>query len=360
MQSAHDQAKAAVALAFVATVIVDPLDAWLTESELKDVVTGYGIPPPVFNEIRYEILEERERSHRSQDDKLRPQSMDLMLLMMSGGTHYPPIFSMVAVERVEKAFSKLEALHGQNAGLTLELLLAECAGPPDENQRALGFLLTHGHVKRSGDRFIRTMNLGGSFGANDPNHPVIEKLARMANLVGNVVALRRGTSAPTSPPTQRFFLFMKKQGWEAFASWWALTTKELDAVADHAPTAATVLAGSLLEAALVAIAAPAKAAGEWRQNWLENDPTQWQLRDLIKQAEIAGTFTPTQSGQARQLADLRNRIHAGRFSTAGKPPFAPQYSDAHEAKLARLNLDALLARILEWAPIAVLTPPHRS
>lgn len=355
MRSANEEAEATVALAFAATVLVTPLDPWITDAELKEVVTAYGISPAVYDSAIYEILQKRSPERRPRDEKLRPQGLDLMRLQLFGGSKYPAQFSMAAVAQIARAFDKLDRIHGQNNGVTFELLIGECAGPLDRIESALGFLLVHGHVQRVGDRFVRRLAVDGEdYGGNDPDHPEGSKLAKMVEVLGGVVALRSGQAAPTSPPTQRFFLFLKKQGWEAFASWWALSTKELSTVADLAPTAATVLAGSLLEAALVAIAAPAKAAGEWRQKWLDEDPSTWGARDLIKQAELAGTFSATQATLARQLMDLRNRIHAGKFSTAGKPPFVPKFSDAHEAKLARLNLDALLSRILEWPPIAAL------
>jgi len=354
MESAGDEAKRAISLALVAAVVVRPLDAWLTEDELKEVVTGYGISPLVFREVIHGELSARCDTRHPDYEKLRPNGLDLTRLMMFGGEKYPAVFSMATVARLAAAFSRLEKQMGEKSGVTLELLLAEAGGDADTVERALGFLLTLNHVTLNGNRFVRRLPLDGNYGGNAASHPADEKLERMTGLVRVVVAARSGNASPASPPTQRFFLFLRKQGWEAFASWWALTVRELETTADYAPTATTVLAGALLEAALVAIAGPARAANEWRQEWLEKDPQEWQLKALIKQAESAQTFSQTDAELARTLASLRNRIHAGRFSTAGRPPFAPQYTNAHEAKIARLHLDLLITKILEWGPIARL------
>jgi hypothetical protein len=89
---------------------------------------------------------------------------------------------------------------------------------------------------------------------------------------------------------------------------------------------------------------------------MNNDPKGWRLtQDLIKQAEAAKTFTTSETGHAQTLAEIRNRIHAGRHSTSGKGPFCPPSTNAHEADLAKLHLDLLLNAILTWPPISKLT-----
>jgi hypothetical protein len=123
----------------------------------------------------------------------------------------------------------------------------------------------------------------------------------------------------------------------------------------HSATAATVLAASMLEAALVAIAEPAQVAGKWQRTFLKTDlPERWKLGQLIDQAEAPGPFSPDEAAHARTVAALRNRIHVGKFSATGQDRFRPPFTNDHEATLAVKHLELLLAKILDWAPIAAL------
>jgi hypothetical protein len=130
-----------------------------------------------------------------------------------------------------------------------------------------------------------------------------------------------------------------------------MTSREMESAARFHPTAATVLAGALLEAALVAIAEPAKTDGVWRQKFLNDPPEKWKVGQLIDQAESAGTLGVADTALARNVAALRNRIHAGKYSSAGKGPFRPPSTNAHEAELARLNLHRVLDVILGCPPV---------
>jgi hypothetical protein len=169
-------------------------------------------------------------------------------------------------------------------------------------------------------------------------------------------ARRAGGHIPNEPPIDRFGSLLRKQGWTALEMWWGMTATEMRALLEARHTSAIcTLSAALLEAALVAVAHPAMQAGQWRQQFLRRAPETWKLGELIDQAEVAATFSPAQAALAREMADLRNRIHAGRFSTAGNPPFAPPYSNVHEARQARDHLDRLLDAILRWPPIQALT-----
>ncbi|HEX2875219.1 MAG TPA: hypothetical protein VHP33_28400, partial [Polyangiaceae bacterium] len=149
-------------------------------------------------------------------------------------------------------------------------------------------------------------------------------------------------------------LFLKRQGLESLAGWWAMTTQELHSLGDRHPTACTVLAASMLEAALVAIAEPAKSAGEWRKKDLLEPSERWKLGMLIDQAEVALTFSKNEAVLARTLADLRNRIHVGKSAVSGPERFKLQFTNPQDATIARNHLELLLVRILEWPPIAAL------
>jgi hypothetical protein len=133
-----------------------------------------------------------------------------------------------------------------------------------------------------------------------------------------------------------------------FATWWALTSDELRDAGDRYPTSSTVLAGALVEAALVAIAQSAKSAGQWNQKFLTaKEPPGWKFGELIDQAEAAGTFSKSDALMARGLAEFRNRIHAGKFATPGRPP-APPSLNPQQPRIARDHLDHLLDKILQW------------
>lgn len=181
------------------------------------------------------------------------------------------------------------------------------------------------------------------------------RLSAMIEKVRAVFAARGGETVQSTPPLARFHLFLEKQGLHAMAAWWAMSTNELRAAETHLPCAATVVAASILEAALVAIAEPAVAAGEWRQDFLTKIPSKdWKLGKLIDQAKIARTFSDADAHLAETLQDLRNRIHVGKFAATGAERFKPPFANAHEATLAVRHLDLLLTRILGWGPIAVL------
>ena|SRR6188768_1075568 len=110
----------------------------------------------------------------------------------------------------------------------------------------------------------------------------------------------------------------------------------------------------MLEAALVAIAEPAKIAGEWRKKDLLEPSERWKLGMLIDQAEVALTFSKNEAVLARTLADLRNRIHVGRAAVSGPERFKLQFTNQQDATIALKHLELLLVRILEWPPIAAL------
>lgn len=352
MQDVHTLARRQLGRLLVAGLVVDPLGQGLTRDELKGAAIESGMSPAVFTEVITEFWEERTKSHA--DQTIRAGSNDLTLLGAMNGHRFPPVLPMSTIPRVEGALTRLEQRLGVKTAKSLEAILSECADPPDDVKLALGILLTHEHVERAGDGFRRRLPGGGSFGTNAPDHPESQALNAAIRIMEGIMAIRSAEPSSAMRPIDRFHAFLEKQGWNGLVGWWAATAQETAGLWDHYPSAATVLAGALLEAALVAIAEPAKAAGEWNHKFLKDDPRTWQLRDLIKQAEAAGTFSPNGAAHARTLADLRNRIHAGRFATAGPDPFRPPHTNAHEAHVAKLHLDFLLTAILEWKPIATL------
>jgi hypothetical protein len=353
MRDVHTLAIRQLGHLLVAALVVDPLGPGLTHDELKRAAIEIGLSAALFNEVIAKFWEERAPSRT--DEMIRASSLDVTLLGVGRNNGFPPVFPMATIPTVEAAFTRLEERYGVSGVKSLESILSECSDPPDKVKLALGILLTHRHVERVGDGFRRRLSVGGSFGTNSLDHPESQALTTAIRVVASLLAKRGAASASALRPIERFHAFLQKQGWQGLAGWWAATSDEVRGLWDHYPTAATVLAGALLEAALVAIAEPAKAAGEWKQRFLNDDPQKWQLRDLINQGEAAGTFSSNEAAHARTLAELRNRIHAGRFAMAGSDPFRPPFTNAHEAHAAKLHLDVLLAAILDWKPIATLT-----
>lgn len=351
MGQIRDEAERTIALALIAALVVCPLDPKLSQRELLDVAVQSGISPPVFGEAYEEMIRQR----RPTDYTVALESMDLVMLWVRGDHTYPDIFPMDAIRRVGEAFHKLQKRHGVKTPQPLEMILSESPDTRDAVELALGFLVVHGNVTRVGDNFVRHSDDEPDYGRSNAAHPVAARLRAMVGVVRNVVAARRNEVVPETPPIQRFHLFLKKQGWIAFASWWAITSREFVALGDQYPTATTVLAGSLLEAALTAISDTARSGGHWRQRFFhEKPPEKWNFSQLIDQAKEAGPFDKADGLMAEKLAELRNRIHAGQFHTQGRGPFTPRSVDHHEAHLAKQQLEHLLKKILDWAPVAAL------
>lgn len=325
----------------------------MTQDELKAAAVQIGMSPAVFTEVIHKFWEDRTTAYSSQS--IAASSQDLVLIgAVGGGYSFPPMFPMATVERLAEAFTILEKKHGVSTPKSLEMILSECPYSPEQTTLALAILVTHKNVQRVGGGFRRVLDIHGNYGKVNPAHPATDAVKAAMAAVEPILRARGGATSPATRPIERFQGFLRKQGWTAMTEWWGATAQELAGLWDHYPTAATILAGAMLEAALVAIAEPSKSAGEWNQRFLNEDSRNWQLRDLIKQAETAKTFSANEAAHARTLADLRNRIHTGRFAAEGRDPFRPPSTSAHEAQIAKLHLDLLLTRIVEWEPIAAL------
>lgn len=351
MRGVHNVAIRELALLLVAAQIVDPLGSGLTEPELRLAAIERGMSAAVFDEIIREFWE--TRATRESEQAIAASGLDLMMLAARGHS-FPSVFPMATFPRLDAAFTRLEERFGVHSPKSLEAILSECSDPPHKIKLALAILTTHRHVERVGDGFCRRLSISANLGTADPAHPDSKTLEDAMTVVESILARRSETAHPAEKPIERFHRFLKKQGWEGMAESWAAMAREVAGLWEHYPTAATVLAGAMLEMALVAIAEPAQRAGEWNQKFLNEDPRSWQLRDLIKQAEVAQTFSANEAAHARTLADVRNRIHAGRFAVGGTDRFRPPSTNAHEAQIAKLHLELLLTQILGWKPLSEL------
>jgi hypothetical protein len=353
MQDVHTLARRDLSRILLAALLLDPLGSGLTEDEIRAAALQSGMSIAVLDEIIQKFWDDHAKNHA--DRTIVASSMDLALLLMSGqGASYPSMFPMAMLPRLGEAFTQLERKHGMQSAKSIELLLTECREPPDMVRRAIGFLMTFGHIERVADGFRRRLTFEWSMGTADPNHPETRPLRAAMSVLEPILVVRTSGTAPAVKPIERFHHLLVKQGWRGLAEWWAATAREAAGLWEYYPTAATVIAGAMLETALVAIAEPSRRAGEWNQKFLEDPPQKWQLKQLIQQAEAARTFSSDDAAHARTLAEVRNRIHAGRFAEGGPDPFRPPSTNAHEAQIAKLHLDLLLTRILEWKPVASL------
>lgn len=345
MSDHQNEAKVAISLAIVATVLVDPLNPGLTREELKDIVLNSGIAPGLFDEVCGDELERRTIDGKG---VIRPGPLDLN--WVRGGDGYPSQVPIDAAYRLGDIFKRLN-VRGTKVPKTLELLRSEWPDATELIDGALGLMLTLGVASATGDGYVSS-GMERVYGKRIANHRLEGRMEVMVKLVRNAIAARSGSSVPTSTPSQRFHMLLKKLGLDGLAGWWANNHREFVVLADHCPTASTVLAASLLEASLVAIAKPAQNAGHWTK--LATLPKDWKLGELIRNAENSGVFSASDAAHARSLADLRNRIHVGKFADGSPQQFKVPHTNDHEARMAKEHLSHLLNKILEWPPVAAL------
>lgn len=354
MSDVYREVNRSMLMARVAAFAVRPLDSGLTLDELRSLVILDGHSAPLFDEA----WDESNRGRRFQKlQHVELQHMDLLVMRSQEG--YPRQIPYAEAETVCRVFEQLNRQLGVKSPKTLEMLAREGLSTGDA-ARGLGLLLQlRVALSVPGGYACEQKDLRG-YGAVGPRGSDLEReLETVMDRVRTVFAARTGAAVASTPPVERFHLFLKKQGLEALAGWWAITTQELRSLGDRHPTAATVLAASMLEAALVAIAEAGKKTGAWKRDFLEKPSKDWKLGALIDQAEVsspefAATFSKTDAVFARSLADLRNRIHVGKFAVEGPERFKPQFTNAHDAALALKHLELLLSKILDWPTVSAL------
>jgi hypothetical protein len=355
MGDVNEEAERCFRQTLVAALLVKPLDPGLTLKEMEEVVTQSGFSVPVARDVLPGLFRAR---NVLPDRMVSLKQEDLWNVFRHFDNDYPEeLFPLEAVRELARAFDELDRDMSKPKAKSLAILEAKCANQSGEAvQRALGFMLALKTVKAVDGGFIRQGDFEGEIRpqATEGKHPWIKPVLQLKSIVELVLARRDGVGHTTESPVDRFGRFLKKQGWLEFARWWAMSTQEMRTLGEHHPIASTVLAGALLEAALVAIAAPAKEAGQWNQGWLNDPPQKWQMHKLIQQAESAGTFNSSDMHMATTVAEFRNRIHAGQFSPTWRGPFVMPHTDAHQARITHDNLEHLLERILRWPPVLLL------
>jgi len=354
MDDLYGDVKRAIQLTRVAAFAANPLHPGLTIAEIRSIVVQDGFAIPLVDEAMEQTdLGRGGRAGRGEAAVFGPGMHDLLALRIQGG--FPPQIPYVDARKVCDSFSRLNREQGARSPKTVPML-SHASLPTDQVERGLGFLLQFSLAQEVPGGYVsQTANLDGYVDERPRGSELEKRLDILIGRVKSVLAARTAASTISTPPTDRFHLFLKKQGLHSMAGWWSMTNQEMLSLGYRSPTSVTVLAASMLEAALVAIAEPARNAGEWKRDFLGHAPKDWKLGALIDQAEAAGTFSATDAAHARLLAELRNRIHVGKYAVAGPDRFKPVYADSHEATIATKHLDMLLSRILSWSPIAALT-----
>jgi hypothetical protein len=357
MPDPHKEARDAIGVALCAAVVANPRDPGLTLDELRDIARQLGAGPGALDEVLAEDWHEirKDANNRALAHQGHWAASFGLLSAALRAAGVLGIFS-----RFRSTMENLDREVGKSTPKNLTQVADAMSGVTrDDLERLTAILITHERLveRRPGEFFSAGLLFIGRpenespdiyAGAKESSARVVEIVPRLESLF----AQRSGATTPATAPLDRFHVFVRKQGWTALASWWAINTSELNRVADHLhPTSVCVLCGALLEAALISIARIAQIAGQWNQKFLtQKAANRWGLNELIGQAEAAGTFSPAQTALAKVLAEHRNRIHIGQYANPNGV-FAPPYSNTHEAKAARGYLDALIDAILSWPPV---------
>ncbi|MEZ4438594.1 MAG: hypothetical protein R3B72_05875 [Polyangiaceae bacterium] len=347
-------------LALVAAVLERPLDPGLTEDEIRSAAEHVGAGPGAVREAWFDFAKGRPTDDHGRLIADQGDWSGTGMPMLSGIYRYPDWFSVRVTEQIVDALRVLARERGSKTSVTLpeiRAVLDNGSNPPSRETLELHVaVMVSLRRLRSGPHGYLSPPHPLPFHAQpqrDDPHPDEATLAKLRDFVRGAFAKRGGNASPSASASERFALYLEKQGWSAMARWWELSLVELNRL-DPAqqPTSVCLLCGAMLEAALVAIANAARAKGEWNQKFLKDEPPEkWKLGKLIGQASAAGTFNANQTAHATTLQDHRNRIHVGKYAQPNQAP-NPPYLEAHEAKRARIDLDDLVAAILDWKPVA--------
>lgn len=169
--------------------------------------------------------------------------------------------------------------------------------------------------------------------------------------IRDIVARRTGDQHNSAEPLRAFADFLSGTSMAQYRVWWERTASESRLVDPTTlPTATVVLAAALAEGALTLVASDVNKTGETMQGKvLQRDPREWHFAELVRMAKGGSRPLLSQALAARciLLNDERQRIHAGRFLSAGTPA-ANIDIRPEEARDARETLERLVRAILDW------------
>jgi hypothetical protein len=108
---------------------------------------------------------------------------------------------------------------------------------PVQIELALGMMLLLNHLRRVEGGFVTHFSFLDCPKASQLRpHPWVQPVKNLLPLVERVFAARQGQSTPATPPIERFYKFLHKQGWKELAEWWAMASRELsELVVDTQP-----------------------------------------------------------------------------------------------------------------------------
>lgn len=351
MPDVHREAHQHVIQCLIAALIVRPLDAALTDDEVEELVVASGISIAVYREI----ATEGRYGKGGVSGKRLLGSGDLLLMLVLGDGHYPvALFPKAPIVALRTAFEELDREYGKTYPKALSVLISKCAPASAEAVAlALGMAVALGIARKSGDGNLLDSDLDDLVA--EPHraeaHPWVSHIQSLVPMVENVIARRTGTLVPSLSPLDRFHRVLAKQNLPG-ACELVGADQQGDGIGEQTPS----------DGCNGARRSPSggRAGGDRRASrggWLlasevpERPAESWKLGKLVDQAGVAGTLGAPDVALARNLVELRNRIHAGKYSTAGKGPFRPASVNAHEAELARLSLLRVIDVILGWPPI---------
>ena len=181
------------------------------------------------------------------------------------------------------------------------------------------------------------------------NGPPDADWAKLVTVVRDLVS-RRTDGRPRSPNARVAFTdALSSIGHAHLQLWWRQLTSELSTLQPSThPTSIIVIAAALAEGALAALVTHAKASG-LTMTEVKDDPLQWKLAELVRQAK-RGTVPLLDDDLGRrclELSEIRQRVHAGRLITKDPTRIAPDLRP-EESQRATETLDRLLRRILDW------------
>lgn len=185
---------------------------------------------------------------------------------------------------------------------------------------------------------------------HESRHPFGDWLTKLLVPVQDIVSRRTDGRPASVEPLGAFGERLDSLGHGSFKTWWALLVGELRTLEpSRNPTALTVLAAALAEAALSFVVARAQREGATLSKNLDASPRNWKFEALAASAKSGQNPILDQQLYERcmRLNALRQRIHAGRLiedsAALPTPDLRPE-----EPREAKNTLEALVRCILDW------------
>jgi hypothetical protein len=347
------QAKALIKGSMLAAIAAQPLDPGLSEEELATLVVGReGIGPGSF----LDAMATFRAGPKDARQRLLGPPRDLVEIMIESSAISEEIRPSAALNAVARAFDELENQKGQRASCDHVWLMARCASlAAGKVDHALALAVAWGRIEKRGERLARR---GRRWPEYTPGRIVtqlsVSEVARHAALllpiVREVFARRADAPKGAASTSDRFAEWLAEVGPPEVAGRWTEMAGELASLdVDLQPSAVCLLAGVLLESALLAKVEDAIRRGVWKVEPGAPPPPGWSLRELVAWSSAARVFGKEELELGEWLAAVSTRTHpaAVRQALPGLPPVKP--SDATRARSALMTLlEAIATKLLAW------------